>query len=99
MAFSFLFFYQRFPLQLYAALRTSCCLRACFKVHSIAPSIRVSLPYPDTVDFQPTGQTERRLRPDAGSVPQRSQYWHRTEHLIGPGGSETRPNLNRVGLG
>src|SRR5271163_4129765 len=27
------------------------------------------------------------------------QYWHRTEHLIGPRGSQTRSNLNRVGLG
>jgi hypothetical protein len=27
------------------------------------------------------------------------QYWHRTEHLIGPGGSQTRSNLNRAGLG
>src|SRR5271170_7791033 len=29
----------------------------------------------------------------------RIQYWHRTEHLIGPRGSQTRSNLNRVGLG
>src|SRR5277367_4730007 len=27
------------------------------------------------------------------------QYWHRTEHLIGPRGSQTRSNLNRAGLG
>ena len=29
----------------------------------------------------------------------RAQYWHRTEHLIGPRGSQTRSNLNRAGLG
>ena len=28
-----------------------------------------------------------------------TQYWHRTEHLIGPRGSQTRSNLNRAGLG
>ena len=26
------------------------------------------------------------------------QYWHRTEHLIGPGGSQTRSNVSRAGL-
>src|SRR5271155_2065095 len=33
------------------------------------------------------------------SVSRVIQYWHRTEHLIGPGGSQTRSNLNRAGPG
>jgi hypothetical protein len=27
-----------------------------------------------------------------------SQYWHRTEHRIGPGGGQTRSNVSRAGF-
>jgi len=40
--------------------------------------------------------------PSAVSGQARRQYWHRTEHLIGPGGSQMtqiRSNVSRAGLG
>ena len=48
-------------------------------MYNIAPSIRVSLPYPDKVDFQPTGPNGKEL--DAGPVPQRSNTGQGIEKL------------------